>query len=158
MPTRALQGGRRDYDLPEIKALLIRWKLEAPSGLYAVLELLQALPPKFGGSIASYCRGQSRGFEWMLTALGITFISTRPKTWQAVMHADVQLFNRDPKIKSIEAAKRLWPGQSLYRTPRARKSDDGIAEALLIAEYARRLWEQVNAVEGDDVEATAKGA
>jgi len=46
--------------------------------------------------------------------------------------------NQCDKNSSIEVAKRLFPGIDLRRTERSRKDDDGLAEALLMAEYARR--------------------
>lgn len=57
------------------------------------------------------------------------------KTWKAVMLPGE---NKSDKSASIRVAKRLFPGVSLRRTERCKKDDDGMAEALLIAEYGRR--------------------
>ena len=38
------------------------------------------------------------------------------------------------------SCKRLFPGVNLKATERCRKDHDGIAEALLIAEYGRRHY------------------
>ena len=93
----------------------------------------------FGGTTANYHRGVAQGWAWMLTALGIPYQLTRAKTWGKVMHQGIE--HKDPKARSIEAARRLWPGQSLLRTPRCTTPDDGIAEALLLAEFGRRVKE-----------------
>jgi hypothetical protein len=45
----------------------------------------------------------------------------------------------DTKQRSIIAAKRLFPEVSLRRTERSRKDDDGISDAILLAEYGRRI-------------------
>lgn len=42
------------------------------------------------------------------------------------------------KNTSVDVCKRLFPSVSLKRTERCKKDDDGFAEALLMAEYARR--------------------
>ena len=42
------------------------------------------------------------------------------------------------KNTSIEVAKRLFPNVNLKATARCKKDHDGMAEALLIAEYCRR--------------------
>lgn len=46
---------------------------------------------------------------------------------------------RDTKAMSILAAHRLFPGVSLLRTDKCKKPDDGMSDALLIAEYGRRV-------------------
>jgi hypothetical protein len=42
------------------------------------------------------------------------------------------------KENSIEVCKKLFPQVNLLATPRCKKEHDGIAEALLMAEYTRR--------------------
>ena len=44
------------------------------------------------------------------------------------------------KNTSIEVCKRLFPGVNLKATDRCKKDHDGMAEALLIAEYGRRHY------------------
>lgn len=44
----------------------------------------------------------------------------------------------DTGQRSIVVAQRLFPGQTLLRSPRAKKPSDGMADALLIAEWGRR--------------------
>ena len=44
------------------------------------------------------------------------------------------------KSKSIEVCKKLFPTVSLLPTERSRVDNDGMAEALLLAEYARRKY------------------
>ena len=46
------------------------------------------------------------------------------------------------KNTSIDLCKRLFPDINLLATPRSRKPHDGMAEALLIAEYGRRHYER----------------
>lgn len=77
--------------------------------------------------------GKSAGFiEGVLAALGIGYQLIPPKTWKAEFG-----LNSD-KAASIEVCKRLFPGVNLLATDKCRKDSDGMAEALLMAEYARR--------------------
>lgn len=79
--------------------------------------------------------GKSAGFiEGVLEALGIGYQLIPPKTWKAEFG-----LNSD-KADSIAVCKRLFPGVNLLPTERCRKDSDGMAEALLMAEYARRKF------------------
>ena len=129
--------GRDEYDLTEIAMLLSR-EFYGNEGYFMVtVEKSQPMPPKMpGGGIANYHRGVARGFEWMLAGLGIPYQLVAPQTWQKVMHAGTP--GGDTKQRSIIAAQRLFPGVNLKRTSKSRKDDDGMAEALLMAEYGRR--------------------
>jgi hypothetical protein len=44
------------------------------------------------------------------------------------------------KQASVAAAKRLWPDVNLKRSANCTKDSDGISDALLIAEYGRRVF------------------
>jgi len=48
------------------------------------------------------------------------------------------------KQDSINKAKELYPDVNLKRTPRCRVDDDNMAEAILIAYYGYKLWEEAN--------------
>lgn len=77
--------------------------------------------------------GKSAGFiEGVLAALGIGYQLIPPKTWKAEFG-----LNSD-KAASIEVCKRLFPKVNLLPNEKCRKDSDGMAEALLMAEYARR--------------------
>lgn len=58
-----------------------------------------------------------------------------PHVWAKVMHAGT--YGDDTKKKSFEACKLLFPHVSLVPVD-GRNPHDGLAEALLIAEYGRR--------------------
>jgi hypothetical protein len=44
----------------------------------------------------------------------------------------------------VDVCKRLFPGVNLLPTERCRKESDGMAEATLLAEYARRKFGEGN--------------
>ena len=95
------------------------------------LEKVGAMPGQ--GVTSTFTFGEGFGFiQGVLTAYGIPFQLVPPQKWKKEFS-----LNSD-KQKSIEVCQRLFPNVSLYRTERCKKPHDGMAEALLMAEYARR--------------------
>ena len=85
------------------------------------------------GITSSFVFGKSYGWLLgMLDTLGIPYQAVSVQKWKKEYG-----LNSD-KQKSIEVCHRLFPNVDLKRTDRCKKDDDGIAEALLLAEYARR--------------------
>lgn len=75
------------------------------------------------------------GFGWIqgiLEALRFPYELVPPQRWKKAFGVT------SDKHTSIRAAQRLFPGVSLLASPRCRIENDGMAEALLLAEYARR--------------------
>lgn len=127
--------GRDEYDVPVIADLFRLWKHE---GVFVTVEKQQPMPLEKGGSIANFNRGMGRaGWEWLLTALKVPHQLVAPQTWQKAMHLGAP--GADTKQRSIIAAHRLFPDVSLTRGGRATKDLDGKAEALLLAEFGRRI-------------------
>jgi len=87
------------------------------------------------GAYALFRLGEKYGFiRGLLVALVIPFQEVAPRKWQKVYR-----ISKETKIQSIEMAGRLFPGVDLRATARCRKLHDGMADALLMAEYGRRL-------------------
>lgn len=129
--------GRVSYDIPEVLAWLRRKGKEDWIG-FAICEKLHAMPMAHGGVIANYSRGRALMLaECALTACEIPYELVSARVWMKAMHAGVE--GATTKQRSILAAKRLFPGLPLRRTPLCTKDHDGIAEALLLAEYGRRV-------------------
>lgn len=136
---------RPEYDLVRIRAALdtVAIARRAGADVLAVVEDLVSLPVsdggrQLGGAFANYARGESRGWAWMLAALGIPFQFVRPQTWQAAMLKGTPK-HLDTKTRSIMAAHERFPNVSLLPGPRSRRPSDGFADALLLAAYAQRL-------------------
>lgn len=96
------------------------------------LEKVGAMPKQ--GVSSTWKFAEEYGFiKGVLSAFGISYQTVPPQTWKksySLLHQD--------KSKSIEVAQRLFPDVSLLATGRSRKPSDGMAESLLLAEYARR--------------------
>ena len=102
-----------------------------PEETKACLEHVGAMPGQ--GVTSMFNFGQNFGYiNGLLEAFQIPYELVRPQKWKK------EFSITGDKNSSIEVCKRLFPGVDLRRTERCRKDDDGLAEALLMAEYARR--------------------
>jgi crossover junction endodeoxyribonuclease RuvC len=98
---------------------------------FVVVEHVNAMPGQ--GVTSCFSFGQNFGFILgLLTAFRIPYELVRPQKWKKEFSCT------SDKNTSIEVARRLFPYADLRRTPQCRKPHDGICEALLMAEYARR--------------------
>lgn len=96
-----------------------------------VVEKVNAMPGQ--GVVSMFNFGQNFGFiQGVLKAYEISFELVPPQKWKKEFSVT------SDKNTSIEVCKRLFPNVNLKATPRCKKDHDGMAEALLMAEYARR--------------------
>ena len=97
------------------------------------LEHVHAMPKQ--GVSSTFNFGMNFGFiQGVLKAYGIPYELVTPQKWKKEFSCT------SDKNTSIEVCKRLFPGINLKATDRCKKDHDGIAEALLIAEYGRRHY------------------
>lgn len=102
--------------------------------LMAAVEKVGAMPGQ--GTVSMFSFGQSYGFILgVLAAFGIPYQLVPPRKWKA----EYGLLNTQ-KQASVDVAKRLFPEVDLLPTPRCRKENDGMSDAVLMAEYARRKF------------------
>ena len=102
--------------------------------LMACVEKVGAMPGQ--GTVSMFSFGQSFGFILgVLTAFGIPYQLVPPRKWKA----EYGLLNTQ-KQASVDVAKRLFPEVSFLPTERCRKESDGMSDAVLMAEYARRKF------------------
>lgn len=95
------------------------------------VEKVGAMPGQ--GVVSMFNFGHNFGLiEGVLRACCIPYQLVPPQTWKKEFSLS------SDKAKSIEVCQKLFPNVSLLATGRSRKPSDGIAEAVLIAEYARR--------------------
>jgi crossover junction endodeoxyribonuclease RuvC len=97
------------------------------------LEQVHAMPGQ--GVTSMFNFGQNFGYiKGVLEANKIPYQEVPPQTWKKEFSLNGE------KEKSIEACKKLFPNTSLLATNKCRKEHDGMAEALLLAEYGRRKF------------------
>ena len=109
--------------------------LKATSGPSSVccLEKVGAMPGQ--GVVSMFNFGHNLGYiEGLLQAFDIPYQLVPPQTWKK------EFCVTSDKNTSIEVCRKLFPHVSLLPTARSRKPSDGMAEAMLMAEYARRRF------------------
>jgi len=122
---------RHQCDVQEMTRTLRRC-LEHSSEVFAVLEAAHARPGQ--GVVSMFSFGMGYGmWQGILAALGIPYQLVSPQAWKKVLLRDTDKSKGAAKL----VASRLWPTLG--------KLTDGEAEALLLAEFGRRLkfsiWE-----------------
>lgn len=114
-----------------VYAAVLRGIGESGEEAVCCLERVGAMPGQ--GVTSMFNFGQNFGYiQGLLTACEIPYEVVRPQTWKKEFGV-----TKD-KNTSVEVCRRLFPGVSLLRTERCTKAHDGIAEAVLMCEYARR--------------------
>ena len=108
----------------------VDWLAHQQEKTVCCLERVHAMPRQ--GSVSMFSFGESYGWlKGVLDMAEIPYQEIAPQTWKKEFN-----LNSD-KTKSIEVAKQLFPKAKL--TPLGcKKPHDGVAESLLMAEYARR--------------------
>jgi crossover junction endodeoxyribonuclease RuvC len=111
-----------DYDKDEVRCM-------------CVMEKVHSMPKQ--GVASTFAFGKGFGILiGILGALEIPAMLVPPQAWKKVMLAGE---DKSDKGSSIRVARRLFPGVSLKASSKCRTDHDGMAEALLLAEYARRI-------------------
>lgn len=120
-----------DFDNSEALAFL---RLNRAEVRLSAVEKVSAMPKQ--GVSSTFKFGTNYGiWQGRLEACGIPYILVTPQKWQKAVF-DSGTRGKDRKAMSIAMARRLFPDLS---QDLRRKKDHGRADALLIAEYCRRL-------------------
>ena len=125
----AAGGGKRRLDAAGMLVLLERHPIAL-----AVIEAVGPMPKQ--GVVSTFRFGVGFG-TWlgMLAALRIPHLAVTPHAWKKAILAGT---TKD-KGAAIEWAQRRFPEVSLLATARSKVPHDGLADALAMAEFARRL-------------------
>ena len=87
------------------------------------------------GIASSFKFGETYGWLLgMLESIGIPYQPITPQKWKK------EFGLASDKAQSVEVCRRLFPDVSLKRTERSKKDDDNLAEACLLALYAKRKF------------------
>lgn len=124
------------YALPYSNDSLLLWLRGAKntSECIAYVETVHAMPGQ--GVTSMFNFGKNYGYILgVLGAYHIHIVDVTPQKWKKYMEVT------SDKNTSIDLCKRLFPDINLLATPRSKKPHDGMAEALLIAEYGRRHYD-----------------
>lgn len=131
MPTVKLGKGR-NIDIPAILAML------EDVDMVIVEAAAKHSPGKLALCSTWYSFGQLIG---AITATRKKHSTINPQKWQKEFWVRSKMpagSSFDTKAAALNAAKSIWTDESFLATTRSTKAHDGIVDALLIAEYARR--------------------
>lgn len=135
-----LMDGKRKHNVPQMAKLMMQCYcspegallVKSTSEILVVLESVHAMPHQGVSSSFSFGRGFGI-WEGIIGAFGLPNEMPSPQRWKKEMLADQSKEGKDAsRYKAIQ----LFPQLSDYLQ---RKKDDGRSEALLMAEYGRRL-------------------
>jgi len=121
------------YDDAELVVLCKAMNASPVVQCVCCLEQVHAFPGQSAQSQFNF--GQSFGYiRGVMEGFNVPYQMISPQKWKKEfgLNSDKQL--------SIDVCKRLFPNVSLLASSRCRKDHDGMAEALLMAEYARRKF------------------
>ena len=101
--------------------------------LISVVEAVHSMPKQGVASTFKFGKGYGEVLG-ILTALGAHVHEPTPQAWKKAILAGTD----KSKVASIQRAENLFPRINLV-APGCRKPSDGMAEALLLAEWGRRV-------------------
>lgn len=146
----------KQLDILTLTNIFRQWPKECPE-VRLFIEDVHAIHGSAAGSTFSF------GFvcgaiQTAAAAMQIPYILVNPKVWQAVVYhgipeirkpstsitygprkGQIQKGKIDTKKMSLLAARRLFPEVDLRKSDTCKVPHDGIVDALLIAEYGRRV-------------------
>lgn len=133
MPTYQVRKKKHIVDAKGIKKLLDNDPVYASMTRLCIIEKQQSMGKEGRNTMLSI--GISFGYlEMALIDRDIPYDIIRPQVWKK----EFGLTGEKSKESSISKAEKLFPSSSLYGPKGGGK--DGRAEALLMAEYSRRLY------------------
>lgn len=119
------------YSNDKLKEVAYEVSHEYTDNVLCFVEKVGAMPKQ--GVTSMFNFGVSFGYILgVLEANDVPYQLVTPQKWKKHFGLD------NDKSKSVALCKRLFPTISLLPTERCRKDSDGMAEALLIALYAKR--------------------
>ena len=104
---------------------------------YAILEQQQAMPKQ--GVTSMFSIGYGFGtLKQCLVDFNIPHEVVRAQTWQKEF--DISGRKGNTKAQALQICQSLFPNLNLLATERSKKPHEGIVDAVLIAEFARRRY------------------
>ena len=136
VPTVKITEGKHQRTRIDLPRLVANLAAISPRPSLAVIELVGPMPRD--GTVGAFTFGASYGMvQGVCAGLFISAAMVRPQAWQRLI---LPPGDGNTKARSVGYASGQWPSVDLRATPRCTKLHDGKADALCLAELARRLW------------------
>ena len=108
---------------------------------FAYIEKVHAMPGQGVTSMFSF--GQNYGFlRACLIAAEIPFNEATPRTWQKQLDIPAKpkaMSKPDHKLVLLAKAQQLFPQEELWKEPRSKGKQLAVCDAILLAEFCRRI-------------------
>lgn len=132
------------YSMPEMNWYEFECVCRSANVGHIFLEKVHAMPGQGVTSMFTFGEGYGRIKGW-IEALTMPMTLVTPQRWQKIIHQGCS--GDKPKIKTLQAIRQLYPGQSLLdpTKPKSSKAHDGIADAVGIADFGWRELGGLNA-------------
>lgn len=125
MPTVKV-GERRQID----EQAVVEWLMRHRPGRVCI-EHVGARPGQ--GVVSMFTFGTGWGLvRGICAGLGLPYVLVRPQEWQK------ELLAGQPKGSEFLVASRLWPNAEWRASEQSQRPHDGLVDAALLCEYARR--------------------
>jgi len=134
MPTES-NGKRRRTDPLGVRDIICNYPIEQLNVVYEKVS---------GSKSALAAASMADSFSAVEAVLRLSGIRREPvtaRTWQKQFWTVPKMAKGakfDTKSAALKSAKQLWPHQDWRKSERSKKPHDGLVDAALIAEYARR--------------------
>ena len=128
------QGKKKAYNHPFLKKF---FNFSQPSDFYAILEEQHSFPQQGVVSTCSLCYGFG-ALKQCLVDFAIPHEVIPAKDWQKEFGISGRKGNT--KAQALQICQSLFPNLNLLATERSKKPHEGIVDAVLIAEFARRRY------------------
>jgi len=134
MPTRQSgSGGRRVVDQVALDSML----MDLPPDTFCVVEAQTAMHGN--GVTSAFSLGMTYGaITQALVSRAVRHQRVKPQIWQRAYGISGG-YQKRTKAQALTVAQGLWPMQDWRATDRSRVAHDGLVDAALLAEYARRM-------------------
>ena len=124
-------GTRRSLDLGGIRTMFAAWKIVGTPGVHVFLERAQPMPRD--GAMGAFRYGESYGMlVGCLDGLGLEVTTVHPATWKSILFSGTTRTKDDARALAAEVFPSMAPKL-------VTKVSHNMAEALLLAEYGRRV-------------------
>lgn len=119
----------------EIEILAV-WQWIENLGRSKVMVVIEEPGGSKSASAASSMAVSFASLRTLCVLKGLRWHRITPQAWQKEMLPGCKA--GDTKPRALAEARQLWPGESWLSTSRCSKPDEGLIDAAMIAEYARR--------------------
>jgi hypothetical protein len=117
-------------------AAVWEWIYATAGAISAITAIIEEPGGSKSSKAATSMAGSFHTLRALLVLKGIRFHRTTPQAWQKVMLPGCK--SGDTKPRALSTARQLWPEETFLASDRCRTPHDGLIDAALIAEFARR--------------------